>query len=101
MWQWNGRVEQATSLLRVQCHNYRYRRLRFSSDADNVRLTNVCIIIITSPRHAAPETLGNTNSILHVSGEIQASRQLIGQLEMQISKCADKWMTNIRPTTEE
>jgi len=23
-----------------------YRRLRFSSDADNVRLTNACIIII-------------------------------------------------------
>jgi len=38
----------------IQCpHNW---RLRFSSDADNVRLTNVCIIIIIiEPRNISSE----------------------------------------------
>jgi len=35
------------------------RRLRFSSDADNVRLTNVCIIIIIIIRYWNKKGVGN------------------------------------------
>ena len=59
----------ATAVVATTGSAKKYRRLRFISDADNVRLTNVCIIIIILKNFAIFKNNHRDllNKILHFS----------------------------------